>query len=138
MREGYERSIKKLLRFDDKRGSILVLEEPSLPFIVKRVFITFHTEGERGNHAHMVAEQLLICLKGSLEAQVIGRNINFQLPLSAPDTALYVPPKTWLRLKNISKDSIILVLASERYESTDYISDFNEFMSIIRQRSDST
>ena len=138
MSESYEWSIKKLLRFDDERGSIFVLEEPSLPFIVKRVFITFHKECERGSHAHIVTKQLLMCLRGSLEAQVIGRNINFELPLKAPDTALYIPPKTWLRLKNISKDSIILVLASEPYEFTDYISDFNEFMSIISQRYDST
>lgn len=134
---GYEESIKKLIKFDDKRGSIFVLEQPSLPFTVKRVFITFHTEGERGSHAHLITEQLLICLKGSLDADVIGKNTEYEVHLDAPDTALYLPPKTWVQLKNINRDSIILVLASELYEYTDYISDFNEFMSIINGRNDS-
>ena len=138
MNKDYELNIKKLLRFDDERGSIFILEQSSLPFEVKRAFITFHTEGERGSHAHLVTEELLICLKGSLQAQVIGKNMDFEVSLSTPDTALYLPPKTWVRLKNIKKDSIILVLASEPYESKDYIANFNEFMSIINQGDDSS
>lgn len=138
MNENFEWSVKKLLRFDDQRGSIFVLEEPSLPFIVKRVFITFHKEGERGSHAHIVTKQLLICVKGSVEVRAIGKNVNFELTLYAPDTALYIPPKTWLQLKNMTKDSIILVLASEPYEFEDYISNFDKFMSIINQGDDTS
>lgn len=138
MNKDYELNIKKLLRFDDERGSIFVLERSSLPFEVKRAFITFHTEGERGGHAHLVAEELLICLKGSLEVQITSKNGDFNVSLSTPDTALYIPSKMWLRLKNIKKDSIILVLASEPYESKDSIADFNEFMSIINQGDDSS
>jgi len=128
--------IKKLLKIDDKRGSIYVAEESSLPFTIKRVFITFHREGERGNHAHISTKQLLICLQGNVEAHMIGRNLDLVINLNSPDTALYIPEKTWLQLENISKDSIILVLASEPYESLDYISDFDKFMSIIHQGDD--
>ena len=138
MTEDFEWTTKKLLKIDDNRGSIYVLEKPSLPFIVKRIFITFHTEGERGGHAHILTKQLLICLQGYLEVHAIGRNINFDLKLISPDTALYIPAKTWLELKNIRKNSIILVLASEPYESSDYISDFDKFMSIGSQGDDSS
>ena len=95
MNKDYELNIKKLLRFDDERGSIFVLERSSLPFEVKRAFITFHTEGERGGHAHLVAEELLICLKGSLEVQITSKNGDFNVSLSTPDTALYIPSKMY-------------------------------------------
>ena len=138
MKNDNEWRIKKLVRFDDQRGSIYVLEEPSLPFIVKRFFITIHTQGERGSHAHIATKQLLICIKGSVEVHAIGRHVNFELSLNSPDTALYIPPKTWVQLKKITKDSIILVLASEPYEFGDYISNFDKFISIINQGDDSS
>ena len=124
----------ELLNIKDQRGNILVLENSSLPFTVRRMFIIYHNRGSRGNHAHMIAKQLLICLKGSMTAHLINKNVDTEIHLTEPTTALYVPPKTWLELKNIEENSIIAVLASEIYESEDYIKDFNEFRSIINSQ----
>jgi hypothetical protein len=126
-----EISLKTLFKVDDSRGSIIVMENENLPFEVKRSFVILHKNGKRGNHAHMAAKQLLVCLSGKLNIHIVGKNIDDYIELNRPDLALYAPPKTWLELKDIAENSVILVLSSERYESSDYINNFNDFISII-------
>jgi hypothetical protein len=51
---------------------------------------------------------------------------NFQLlPI---ETALYVPPMTWLELDQFSDNSVCAVLASGPYDESDYIRSWSEFL----------
>lgn len=123
--------VKKLLKIEDERGKIIVLEDNEIPFTIKRVFVTFHKKGVRGNHAHKKTEQVVMCLKGSMKIKLINSNLNIEYELSEPYVALYIPPMTWTELYSIAEDSVILVFASERYEKLDYIGDLEAFMSMI-------
>ena len=124
--------IKKLARIDEDRGSIVVVEGNNVPFIVKRTFIIYHNDGNRGNHANLRTKELIVCLKGYVKIFALGNGFSQEFELAEPDTAIYVPAKTWLELKDIERGSIILVLASEKYESGDYIRDFDQFNSILK------
>ena len=121
----------KLKNFVDSRGEVTVMEEDSLPFRVKRIFVIHHFSGVRGNHAHKELEQLLVCLRGSLSLSLINRDFSAQFKVENPEEAIYIPPMTWTDLFDIEKDTIVLVLASEKYEMADYIGDKTEFMKLI-------
>ena len=123
-----EYKLEKLLRFDDDRGSIVVLEKANMPFDVRRLFFTFHTNGVRGRHAHKKTEQLLICVKGSLKVKLKNARFEVEVKLQTPELALYIPKMTWTELHEIAENSIILVLASEPYENIDYIGSFDLFL----------
>lgn len=126
-------NVKKLPKFSDSRGEIFVAENKFLPFTVKRTFITFHKSGVRGNHAHKITEQLIICLKGSFRLKLINKNFEQNYKLDDPSMALYIPPLTWTELYEIEEESIILVFASEPYEKDDYIGSLESFMELISE-----
>ena len=49
--------------------------------------------------------------------------------LHSPDKGLRVPPGYWRTLSNFSGGAAALVFASEEYDPTDYIRDYDEFVS---------
>lgn len=121
----------KLKYFADPRGEITVMEDDSLPFKVKRIFVIHHKSGMRGNHAHRELEQMLVCLRGSLSLSLMNRDFTIQLRVENSEYAIYIPPMTWTDLTDIEKGTIVLVLASEEYETVDYIGDKAEFLKLI-------
>ncbi|RMH40983.1 MAG: WxcM-like domain-containing protein, partial [Gammaproteobacteria bacterium] len=47
---------------------------------------------------------------------------------------LYVCPMMWRLLDNFSSGAVCMVLASERFDEDDYIRDYQEFISCVRDR----
>ena len=104
----------------DARGSLTVIDK-ELPFEVKRVFYIYNSSGlPRGGHQHHASAEALICIKGrctvNIEKGVTGESFS----LETPDTCMILDPSDWHTLSDFSKDSILLVLASEHYDSSDY------------------
>ena len=50
--------------------------------------------------------------------------------LSDPSKGILIPPLIWHEIRNISQDAIILFVANEYYDESDYIRDYNEFLSM--------
>ena len=117
---------------EDSRGNIIVMTQNDVPFKIRRVFVIFHQNGLRGNHAHKITHQFLVCLKGSIKVKIINRYTESYFILNDKRKSLYVPPMTWLELSDIDAGSIIMVLASEDYEEKDYISNFDEFVKLLK------
>lgn len=116
--------------FSDERGLLQVGEvASSLPFLVRRYFfVTSVPEGAiRGRHAHKKCQQFLICLKGSVECEIRKNGHVENLFLDDSKYGVYFPEMTWATQFNYSKDAILLVLASEKYNQEDYIHSFDEF-----------
>lgn len=115
----------------DNRGTLIAAN--SLPFNIKRVFILKNVKHSRGQHAHKLLKELLIAVSGSCMVELdFGKEVT-QVNLDSPEKGLLIPPLCWRTLKNFSKDCIILSLCSEPLEENDYIRDYNEFKSIIKQ-----
>lgn len=92
-------------------------------------------EGQtRGNHAHRTAHQLLACVKGSCVVELDDGKTRDEIRLDRPELALYLPPKIWATQKQFSRDSVLLVLASEVYDPDEYIKDYDEFLRIANER----
>lgn len=115
----------------DERGSLKVVEcSKELGFVVKRVYY-FHgtrTGQERGVHAHKRLIQCLIAASGSVEIEATGGGRTHTFLLDNPAKGLLLPPGYWRVMRNFSRDAVLLVLASEEYDESDYISDFDGFL----------
>ena len=126
----------KEVEFDvkgDKRGRLVVQEalSDSCPFEIKRTFFIYGTAPTvvRGKHAHHKNWQLLICVNGSCEVVCeMPNGDRASYLLDRPSKGLIIEGMVWHEMKNFSHDSVLLVLASEHYDESDYVRDYNEFL----------
>ena len=120
----------------DMRGNLSVIEfDEILPFTLKRCFWIFDVPGKhvRGEHAHKELEEFLICVKGSC-AVVIDDGTNRQeIILDKPNKGLYIPPLVWSTQYKHSEDCVLIVFASDEYESTDYVRDYDDFIILVKK-----
>lgn len=129
----------KLLDFKtlgDDRGSLIALEENyNAPFDIKRVYYIFDTkEGViRGYHAHIDLKQIAIVVKGSCTFILDDSKTRSEVKLDNPNKGLFIEGLIWREMKDFSPDCVLLVLASEHYNESDYIRNYNKFLEIANQ-----
>lgn len=115
----------------DLRGSISVGElDKGLPFPPKRYFTVFNvpTREVRGEHAHRICHQFLVCVRGQINLVVDDGRDREELIMDSPGVGVHVPPMVWAVQYRYSPDAVLLVLASETYDPNDYIRDYEEFI----------
>lgn len=108
----------------DKRGNLAVIEH-LLPFEVKRIYYMYSVTQTRGGHAHFKTKQALICLGGSCELIIHRRYSKESFLLDSPSKCLLLSPEEWHTLENFSEHATLLVLASEYYDPSDYITELS-------------
>lgn len=121
----------KMPLISDIRGSLSVGELTRLlPFTVKRHFLVFEVPSleTRGEHAHKVCHQFLICIKGKCSVVADDGSQREEFELNRPNIGLYFPPMTWGIQYKYSPDAVLLVLASHEYDPCDYIRDYEDFL----------
>jgi dTDP-4-dehydrorhamnose 3,5-epimerase-like enzyme len=107
----------------DSRGSLSVIEK-LLPFEIKRVYYIYDCSNlPRGGHRHKKNIQALICVKGSCTIDWSNGIEKGTVLLSQPDTLLLLMPEDYHTMYNFSIDTVLLVLASEYFDSDDYINE---------------
>ena len=120
----------------DLRGNLTVGEfDESLPFRPQRYFVVFDVPSEklRGEHAHHICHQFLICLRGSCTALLDDGHTRQEVALNRPDVGLYMPPLIWGTQYRYSHDAVLLVFASHSYDPADYIRTYDEFQAVAAQ-----
>lgn len=113
------------------KGNITVAQSgDNLPFTLQRVYYLYDIPGgeERGGHAHKKLQQWIIAVSGSFDVVLNDGENKKIVHLNRPYQALKIVPGIWRELNNFSSGSICLVLASEKYDESDYIRDFQEFI----------
>ena len=132
--------LAKILTFPiigDSRGSLIALETfENIPFDVKRVYYIFDTLSgvSRGFHAHQNLKQVLICVKGSCRILLDDGNSKDNIILDSPQTGLLIESLVWREMHDFSEDCVLLVLASEYYDETDYIRNYKEFIKLAEYK----
>jgi hypothetical protein len=107
----------------DARGHLSVLDQ-DMPFNIQRVYYIHHvTQERRGGHRHKITRQALICISGSCIVYVNNGEIKQDFLLKDPSQCLLLEPQDWHYMDGFSKDAVLLVLASEKYDPADYIID---------------
>lgn len=120
----------QLPKIEDPRGKLSFVQNgPVLPFEIQRVYFTYDIPRgtERGGHAHINQEALIVPLSGSFEVCINEGGLWRTFLLGSPTEALYVAPMVWRELRGFSSGSICLVLSSGTYDEEDYIRDFPTF-----------
>ena len=118
----------------DVRGSLVALEaEKTVPFEIKRVYYIFGTQQgvARGFHAHHNLKQVAICVTGKCRMILDNGNTREEVWLDSPTKGLLIGDLVWREMHDFSEDCVLLVLASEHYDESDYIRDYDEFMKIF-------
>ena len=120
----------------DSRGQLIAIEQlKDIPFEIKRVYYMYDTgEGViRGYHAHKNLQQVLICVHGSCTIRLDNGKEKEIITLDKPNVGLYVANNMWREMYDFSPDAVLLVLASELYDESDYIRDYDEFLMYIKR-----
>ncbi len=115
----------------DERGSLAALEAGRLaPFDIKRVYYIFGTKPgvSRGFHAHKNLQQLAVCVSGKCRMLLDDGKEKVEVWLDSPNKGLLINSMVWREMHNFSDDCVMLVLASEIYDESDYIRDYVTFM----------
>jgi len=122
----------------DERGSLVAVEigmDKAVPFDIKRVYYIYHTEHgvSRGHHAHKNLKQVAICVAGKCRMVLDDGYIREEVWLDCPTKGLVIEDLVWREMHDFSKDCVLLVLASEHYDKSDYIRNYGDFLKQVRQ-----
>lgn len=121
----------------DSKGNISVVENgDTVPFDVKRMYYLYDVPGgvSRGGHAHKELSQFIIAASGSFTVTLDDGRVKRAYTLNRPYQGLLVKPGVWRNLDDFSSGSVCLVLASEKYDKSDYIREYDEFLEYRRTR----
>jgi hypothetical protein len=123
-----------LPKIQDPRGNLTFLQNRTqIPFEINRVFWTYDVPGGeiRGGHAYKKQQEVIIALSGSFDVvitHVDGSTDRFTMNRSY--YGLFLPALTWRHIENFSSNSVSLHFSSSKYDSADYLRDFNYFKSL--------
>jgi RimJ/RimL family protein N-acetyltransferase/dTDP-4-dehydrorhamnose 3,5-epimerase-like enzyme len=114
----------------DERGSLVALEgAKTVPFEIKRVYYIFGTQPgvARGFHAHRNLRQVAVCVTGKCRMVLDDGDKREEAWLDSPTKGLVIGDMVWREMHDFSSDCVLLVLASEHYDETDYIRSYEDF-----------
>lgn len=123
---------------DDGELSIVEVGK-QLPFSIQRIYTIDHCVPNlvRGHHAHKKTYQAFFCLRGSVDLMLDNGMQKETVHLDTPHIGVHIAPKVWHEMKNITNETLLLVLASELYDEKDYIRDYQDFLLYIKDSHDS-
>jgi len=124
-------SLIKFKDITDKYGHLTPIEAKiDIPFEIKRIYyITGVEQGvTRGFHSHSKLHQVLICLNGSIKIKVKNPNEEEIIELNDPSVGLYIGTYVWREMFDFTEGSVLLVLASEHYDESDYIRNYDFYL----------
>lgn len=128
--------IIELSKIADPRGNLSVIEElKDIPFKIERTYWIYDVPGgeKRGGHAYKENQEFIVALSGSFDVILDDGKEKKTFSLNRSYNGLYVPKGMWREMNNFSTNSLALVLSSTKYDTTDYIRDYNEFLEFVKK-----
>ena len=126
----------KFKSFKKKSGKLIPFSfKKSFPIKVRRIFIiTGNNNFLRGDHAHKKCSQFLFPVLGKIRIECINKKGKKILNLNHQKNEGYLlKPKTWCKIKFLTKNAILLVACDMEYKFSDYIEKYSEFLKIIKK-----
>jgi dTDP-4-dehydrorhamnose 3,5-epimerase-like enzyme len=115
----------------DERGSLVALEQHrSVPFNIKRIYYIFDTAPgvRRGFHAHKELQQVAFCVSGSCKFLLDDGSTKCEVLLHDRTKGIFIDKMIWREMFDFSSDCVLMVLASEYYDESDYIRNYGDFI----------
>lgn len=123
-------TLLKIPVVEDLSGNLAFIQNDVLPFEFKRVYYLFDVPSSafRGGHSHIEQHEVLIALSGSFEVTVNDGTSKKSYLLNKPNVGLHLPKGIWRELENFSSGAVCLVFASDVFEESDYIRNYDTFL----------
>lgn len=106
-------------------------ENPTqIHFPVKRIYFITRAKKDlpRGFHAHKKTDQVLFCIQGKIKMVIDDGNKKEEVILDSPSKGIALPRMLWHEMHDFEENTILLVLASMKFDPKDYIRDYDEFL----------
>jgi acetyltransferase-like isoleucine patch superfamily enzyme/dTDP-4-dehydrorhamnose 3,5-epimerase-like enzyme len=133
--------VQRFAEFADLRGRLTSgeLASEAVPFEPKRWFMVYNVPGReiRGEHAHRVCHQFLICVSGEVTVAVDDGRQRAEVVLDHPTLGVYIPPMVWASQFRYDENATLLVFASHSYDAGDYIREYEVFVGELEGSPDS-
>ena len=111
-------------------GNLSVVENgEQVPFDIKRVYYLYDVPSgeERGGHAHKQLRQFIVAVSGSFDVIIDDGVQQRSVTLNRPYKGLLIVPGIWRVINNFSSGAVCLVMASDHYDESDYVRNYDEF-----------
>ncbi len=127
-----------LTKFNDGRdGNLVIMEaQRDVPFEIKRVYYINNLENcvsLRGKHAHKELYQAIFCINGSFILGLDDGEQKQEIHICRDNLGVLLPPRIWHTMYSFSTACVLLVAASDYFDESDYIRDYDEFKAFISQ-----
>lgn len=127
--------ILQLKGLGDERGLLVAIEATkTIPFEILRTYYLTNLKKDhpRGFHAHKKLRQFAICLKGSCCFVMDDGSVREEYLLANPTSGILIEPMIWHEMHDFSEDCVLLVLASDYYDESDYIRKYDDFKKSVQ------
>lgn len=124
-----------LPKIEDPRGNLTFIEAGNhIPLCIKRAYYLYDVPGGacRGGHAHRNLHQFMIAMSGGFDITLDDGHKKKSFHLNQCNLGLYICPMIWRHLDNFSSNAVCMVLASECFDESDYIRDYETFLGTVR------
>lgn len=124
----------ELPKIADPRGNLSFIEGGRhIPFDIKRVYYLYDVPGgeTRAGHALRNSEKFIIAASGSFDVVLDDGSDRKTIGLNRSWRGIYIPRMVWRELVNFSSAGVCLVLASNYYDESEYIRDYQEFLGAV-------
>ena len=131
--------IINLPKIVDPRGNLSFIEEEKhIPFKIERTYWIYDVPGGqvRGGHAFKEQKEFIVAISGSFDVVVDDGKTQRTFSLNRSYYGLYIPSGFWRKMLNFSTNSLALVLSSTAFDKKDYILNYREFKSFIKNDKD--
>lgn len=132
-----EPALITLPKIADVRGNLSVIQSMTdVPFEIARCYWIYDIPSglHRDGHAYYASSELIIALSGGFDVEVDTGSEVKTFHLDRPSNALYIPPMCWRAIKEVSTNSVAMILSSMLYDPDDYITDYHLFQQIHESR----
>ncbi len=123
----------QLPKISDPRGNLSVIEElKDIPFKIERTYWIYDVPGgeTRGGHAYKENQEFIVALSGSFDVVLDDGKEKKAFSLNRSYNGLYIPKGYWRVMENFSTNSLALVLSSTKYDASDYVRNYEEFIKL--------
>ena len=122
----------------DPRGNLIAIEgEQTIPFSIERIFYMNKVIEDRGGHAHMDTDQVIIAIHGRIKVTLSDGKEKQVFEFNDPEKGLFVPKMIFTELFEFSPDAVCLVLANTHYDIKKSIRTWQEYSNYIAIKNES-
>jgi len=117
----------------DNRGNLIAVEEiKTIPFTIKRIFYLNNVSDDRGGHAHIDTDQVIIAVNGNFKVRLSNYKKSKIFTFKNSEKGLYVPKLIFTELFDFTSQAVCLVLANTNYDIKKSLRNKEDYLKYIR------